>query len=119
MARKKFKMTGFARFFLVMLILAPAAYIGASYYNGEDGIENFKNLFSGIFTTENTSSETTKPMDKVPANSNDNSSASDDTKDQKIKELEERNEVLKEALEQKTKELEDLKAKLEALTNPG
>ena len=52
MARKKFKLTGFARFLLVMVIIAPLAFIGASYYNGEDGIENFKNLFKGTFNFE-------------------------------------------------------------------
>ncbi len=52
MARKKFKLTGFARFLLVMVIIAPLAFIGASYYNGEDGIENLKNLFKGKFTFE-------------------------------------------------------------------
>lgn len=46
MSNKKFKLTGFARFFIAMVILAPMAYIGASYYNGQDGIENLKNLFS-------------------------------------------------------------------------
>ena len=52
MARKKFKLTGFARFLLVMIILAPLAFIGASYYNGEDGIENLKKLFRGNFNFE-------------------------------------------------------------------
>ena len=37
-------MTGFARFFILMIFLAPIAYIAASYANGQDGIENFKRL---------------------------------------------------------------------------
>jgi hypothetical protein len=41
---RKLKLTGFARFFLLMLILAPIAYIIASYANGEDGIQNIKRL---------------------------------------------------------------------------
>jgi hypothetical protein len=40
----KTKMTGFARFFILMLFVVPLAYIGASYYNGQDGIQNLKNL---------------------------------------------------------------------------
>jgi hypothetical protein len=40
----KYKATGCARFFLVLIILAPLAYLGASYYNGQDGIENVKSL---------------------------------------------------------------------------
>lgn len=42
----KVKTTGFARFMLIMIIVAPLAYIGASYYNGQDGIENIKRLFT-------------------------------------------------------------------------
>lgn len=41
----KFKTTGFARFFIIMLFVAPLAYIGASYYNGQDGIGNIKRFF--------------------------------------------------------------------------
>ena len=37
-------MTVFSRFLIVMLILGPLAYMGASYYNGEDGIANLKKL---------------------------------------------------------------------------
>jgi cell division protein FtsB len=42
--RKKYKMTSFARFLIFMIFFAPLAYIGASYYNGEDGIQKIKNL---------------------------------------------------------------------------
>jgi hypothetical protein len=38
------KLTGFARFFILMLILAPLAYIIASYANGQDGVANIKRL---------------------------------------------------------------------------
>ncbi|MDH3651512.1 MAG: hypothetical protein OEQ53_17650 [Saprospiraceae bacterium] len=41
---RKYKTTGCAKFFFVLIILAPLAYIGASYYNGQDGIQNVKNL---------------------------------------------------------------------------
>jgi hypothetical protein len=43
--KSKYKMTGCARFFIVLIILAPLAYIGASYYNGQDGLQNLKSLF--------------------------------------------------------------------------
>ena len=42
--KKKYQMTGCAKFFVVIMLLAPLAYIGASYYNGQDGIQNFKSL---------------------------------------------------------------------------
>lgn len=40
----KMKMTGFARFIMVMLVVCPLAYLAATYYNGEDGIGKIKNL---------------------------------------------------------------------------
>lgn len=38
----KTKLTPFARLFLFLIILLPAAYFGASYYNGEDPVANIK-----------------------------------------------------------------------------
>jgi len=38
-------MTGFARLLIFMIFFTPIAYIGASYYNGEDGIAKIKSLF--------------------------------------------------------------------------
>lgn len=52
MAKSRFRVTGFARFVLMLIIVTPLAYLGASYINGEDGIENLKNLFKGEQTTE-------------------------------------------------------------------
>jgi hypothetical protein len=43
----KYKITGFARLLILMLFFAPIAYIGVSYYQGEDGIEKIKSLFEG------------------------------------------------------------------------
>jgi len=43
--KKKYKLTGFSRLFIFMIFFAPLAYIGASYYNGEDGIAKIKSLF--------------------------------------------------------------------------
>jgi len=116
MAKSKFKMTGFARFFIVMLILAPLAYIGASYANGEDGVENFKNLFKGKVSFGTTQvddtpavAETTKSVE-IPAPSSTSSSQSNDSsdKDDRIRELQNQ-------LEAKNKELEEVKAQLKAV----
>ena len=41
---RRLRLTPFARFILVMIIVAPLAYIAASYYNGKDGIQEFKEL---------------------------------------------------------------------------
>lgn len=55
MARKP-KLTGFARFLIIMVFLAPLAFVGASYYNGQDGLENLKDV---IGIGEKTSTELT------------------------------------------------------------
>jgi hypothetical protein len=44
MSKRPLRVTGFARFFIVMLFVAPLAYLGASYYNGQDGIQNLRTL---------------------------------------------------------------------------
>lgn len=41
---KKYKVTGCAKFFLVVLILAPLAFVGASYYNGQDPLAMIKDF---------------------------------------------------------------------------
>ncbi len=46
MARRRLRVTGFTRFLLFMLIVIPAAYFGVSYYKGEDGIQNLKDLLN-------------------------------------------------------------------------
>ena len=43
--KNKYKITGFARLLIFMLFFAPIAYIGASYYQGEEGIAKIKSLF--------------------------------------------------------------------------
>lgn len=123
MARKKFKLTGFARFFFVMIILAPLAYIGASYLNGEDGIENIKNLFKGKVslgtnTVETVTDEATKTVE-IPKPSATQSQEVDQNllneKEERIQELLESNKNLQTALDEKTKELEEVKADLKTI----
>ncbi len=41
---RKYKATGCARFFIVLIILAPLAYVGASLYNGQNPVDNIKEL---------------------------------------------------------------------------
>ena len=43
---KRLKATGFTRFLIFMLFIIPMAYFGASYYNGEDGLQNVKDLIN-------------------------------------------------------------------------
>ncbi len=59
--RRRFRLTGFARFLIVMLFIVPLAYLVASYYRGEDGIQNLKNLLVPNQTSSPASSN--KPSD--------------------------------------------------------
>lgn len=45
---KPYRVTGCFRFFIFIAILAPLAYLGASYYNGQDGIQNLRNIFHKV-----------------------------------------------------------------------
>jgi hypothetical protein len=62
MARKRYKLTGFARFFIVMLFLAPIAYFTAIYINeGEDAV---RSIFEGNSDNEKTEVVTTNTSSK-------------------------------------------------------
>ena len=43
---KKARLTVFSRFIIMMLVVGPLAFLGASYYNGENGMETVKDLFN-------------------------------------------------------------------------
>jgi cell division protein FtsB len=104
----KVKTTGFARFFLIMIIVAPLAYIGASYYNGEDGIEKIKNLFKRGETTE--SAEGTKENTGGGGLFGGSSNLS-----RQIEELRAENEELRERLSEQEQEIQELKREVRLL----
>ena len=111
MSKRPIRVTGFTRFFIVMLFVAPLAYIGASYYNGENGLAKIKDLLN-IGET----SATAKPAQ--PASDSEAVQVTNSTSN---KALEVENEKLKEELEFKKKrneelyrENEELKRKLES-----
>jgi len=106
MASKRLRVTGFTRFLLVMVILAPLAYLGASYYNGEDGIQNLKNLLGiGEKTEVVRTKESKNPSEKALP---DNQSPADNS-------LEEENKRLKEELDYKSRRVDELYEKVEDL----
>ena len=105
----KVKTTGFARFFLIMIIVAPLAYIGASYYNGEDGIEKIKNLFKRGETTE--SAEGTKDDTRGGGGLFGGSS----NLSRQIEELRAENEELRERLSEQEQEIQELKREVRLL----
>ena len=45
---KKYKLTGCAKFFIFFIIAAPLAYLGASYYNGQDPVKQVKEFVESI-----------------------------------------------------------------------
>ena len=123
MAKSKLRLTGFARFLLMMIILAPLAYLGASYYNGQDGIQNIKNLVglgdeahvsnqvNPQESVESSTPATTRPAPSKEYVDSQVKKLSDDLaeKEARLEELYLENEELKKQLREKTKELTEVK----------
>lgn len=65
---RKYKSTGCARIFIVLLIVAPIAFFVASYINGTHPMETLSELFGGDEKTSTTTST---------ENSNDDDSITD------------------------------------------
>lgn len=62
MARKRYKLTGFARFFIVMLFLAPIAYFTAIYINEGEGA--LRSIFEGKANKDKTEINVTESGNK-------------------------------------------------------
>lgn len=60
------KLTGFSRLLIFLLLFLPIAYVGASYYNGEDPVANIKGYLGMDETTQPASTENYQP---APENS--------------------------------------------------
>lgn len=101
MARRKLRLTAFARFLIVMVFLAPLAYMGASYYNGEDGFENLKRLL-GFESSEKV--ETTTKVD--------NNKRNDSKSTISFEELRRENEILKDSVRSKDQQIYKLKQRI-------
>jgi len=134
MAKGKFKATGLARFILFMVVAAPLIFLGASYYNGEDGVQNLKNLIGmGDKTEEPARSEEpstapveTKATTPAPAPTPSPSQsrlegqlekAKDDlaTREKRIDELYEENAELKKQLKDREQKLADVTDQLKKI----
>jgi cell shape-determining protein MreC len=102
--QRKLKVTGFARFFLVMIFVAPIAYLGASYYNGEDGIANIKRFFGIEQRDESSPTPDVKNMDE-------NAMKKElEYQQKRLDELKKENERLRKEVYEKEQELTNLKA---------
>jgi hypothetical protein len=90
---RRLKSTPFARFLVAMLFIAPMAYLGAAYYNGEDPIQLVKDKL-GI------ESNTTQAAERTTVNTDDTYDLRQEVENMKerIKELELENSELKEKI---------------------
>ncbi|MBV6428996.1 MAG: hypothetical protein KIPDCIKN_03533 [Haliscomenobacter sp.] len=100
---RRLKLTGFARFFILLVILAPLSYLIASYANGEDGVENIKRLLGITGQVEQ------------PATSKDNGGTVFVSKAQRIAALEQEMAALQDSLEAKDLEIAELKRQIRLL----
>lgn len=118
MAKRPLRVTGFTRFMLVMLLVAPLAYIAASYYNGEDGIQNIKNLLN-IDRKEASAEPAADDAETKPVNQSPSAKGTDaelkklkeelEFKSKRVDELYLENEQLKREVERLEKELKSAK----------
>lgn len=115
MATRRLRLTGFARFFIIMLFLVPVAYLAAAYYNGQDGVQNIKNLL-GLDKKEvrtERDNGVVPPEEEVPTtNTNQRPSSLDsrrlDQLEKRMNDVERENARLREQVRQQ-------KARIEAL----
>ncbi|MFT4758179.1 MAG: hypothetical protein ACI9XO_002436 [Paraglaciecola sp.] len=106
MAGSKLRVTGFTRFLLFMMIVVPAAFIGSSYYNGEDGLQKAKDLVGiGGEKTETVGSNT----------STDTGSSTNSTSTAELEDCIDALARMERRLERRDQEIEDLEAKIVAL----
>jgi len=106
MARKA-RLTVFSRFIIMMLIVGPLAFLGASYYNGENGVETIKDLFNQGNKESTTATRTNR--------TEPSSTEADDKATYKIRKLEEELEYKQKRLDEMYKENEALKQQVDKL----
>lgn len=85
---RRLKTTLFTRFLIMLLIVAPLAYFGASYVNGEDPIKNLKQFFQ---------KDQTEQKQVIQADSHENGAALEILQEQ-LKECQQKNEELNQVI---------------------
>lgn len=96
-----------------MLFVAPLAYIGASYYNGEDGIQNIKNLLGLDTTTTAASTPTESAANEAETVRVNEAPSNQELKTENFR-IKEELEFKKKRIEELYRENEELKRKLES-----
>ena len=110
------RMTPFARLLLFLLFVGPLSYMAASYYNGEDGVENVKNIINKgkdkISTTVSSDGSSSSIEDRSSSSSSSSSSSITISKSE-LQQIEDLLVDLKTENEELKQEIEDLKAALQ------
>jgi peptidoglycan hydrolase CwlO-like protein len=114
MRRKGYKLTGFAKFMIVLIFAAPIAYFIASYVNDQDPLNDIKNW--DIFQK----SEVKKESKKATAPSDERSAIKElELKDLQIKQLKEKTDKLEELIEVQKREIANLKNQIQKMQGSG
>jgi len=121
MARGTSQMTGFARFFIFLIITAPLIFFGVTYYKGEDPIQTLKNAFGEQKEVVESQPEKQKPAAVSPPSETEVNSELAKLRDKmeftekRNSELYKENEELKSDLKKKDSELKEVQAQLDKI----
>ena len=108
---KKARLTVFSRFLIMMVVVAPLAFLGASWYNGEDGLQNIKDLFNGNGSSPATETRTSR--------TDDNAQTLDDKATYELRKLQEELDYKQKRLDEMYKENESLRRQLDQCKTGG
>lgn len=121
---KKYKLTGCAKFFIFFIVAAPIAYIGASYYNGQNPLKEVQEWVQSISNNGDDAEETTIDQNvnaAQPTGEQGSVYKEMELKDLEIKSLnndlkdcEKLNEKQKEVIESQKLEITNLKQRLQS-----
>lgn len=104
---KKYKLTGCAKFFIFFIIAAPIAYVGASYYNGQDPVKEVREFFLSFTEKNDEPSGSTVTRSPEPNGTNGTVYNELELKELKIKNLEGDLKDCKDFSARQTKVIED------------
>lgn len=121
---RKYKLTGCAKFFIFFIIAAPLAYLGASYYNGQNPLKEVQEWVQSISNSGDDTEEATvdQNVNAAPQTGEQGSVYKEmELKELEIKSLkndlndcEKLNEKQKEVIESQKLEITNLNQQLEA-----
>lgn len=123
MARGTSQLTGFARFFIFLIIVVPLIFFGVTYFKGEDPMETIESLFNGE-TKERQDVKREEPNTPPPPPANSETEVNSELaklrdemafKEKRITDLYRENEELKKDLEDSKTKLKEVQAQLDKI----